>query len=154
MRSGRDWPRGPDELKKKEPWRALGVDARALDSARGHPCRCAAKLGGKNYEKVSRRAATTAQCDGGPWPRLIVFANPQIKIGLELVDRTIHLFAESDAVELVEHGLVEALADAVGLRALGLGPHMVDVLDGKIELVLVMLWIAAIFRAPIGQHPA
>src|SRR6266568_5697823 len=66
------------------------------------------------------------------WPRLIVFANPQIKIGLELVDRTIHLFAEGDAVELVEHGLVEALADAVGLRALGLGPRMVDVLDGKI----------------------
>src|SRR6266699_2286843 len=50
------------------------------------------------------------------WPRLIVFANPQIKIGLELVDRTILLFAE----------------DAVGLRALGLGPRMVNVLDGKI----------------------
>src|SRR6266487_5344899 len=88
------------------------------------------------------------------WPRLIVFANPQIKIGLQLVDRTIHLFAEGDAVELVEHDLVEALADAVGLRALGRGPRMVDVLDGKLELVLVMLWIAAIFRAPIGQHPA
>src|SRR6266571_3381060 len=55
------------------------------------------------------------------WPRLIVFAKPQIKIDLQLVDRTIHLFAEGDAVELVEHGLVEALADAVGLRALGLG---------------------------------
>src|SRR6266568_1530696 len=46
------------------------------------------------------------------WPRLIVFAKPQIKIDLQLVDRTIHLFAEGDAVELVEHGLVEALADA------------------------------------------
>ncbi len=44
MRSGRDWQRGPDGLKKKEPWRALGVDARALDSARGHLCRCAAEL--------------------------------------------------------------------------------------------------------------
>src|SRR5256886_16479656 len=86
------------------------------------------------------------------WPRLIVFAKPQIKIGLQLVDRTIHLFAEGDAVELVEHGLVEALADAVGLRALGLGPRMVDVLDGKIELVLVMLWIAAIFRAPTCER--
>src|SRR6266536_661978 len=39
MRSGRDWQRGPDGLKKKEPWRALGVDAKALDSARGHLCR-------------------------------------------------------------------------------------------------------------------
>jgi hypothetical protein len=32
-----------------------------------------------------------------------------------------HLLAECDTVELVEHGFVEALADTVGLRALGLG---------------------------------
>src|SRR6266513_173718 len=62
------------------------------------------------------------------WPRLIVFAKPQIKIDLQLFVRTIHLFAEGDEVDLVEHGLVEALADAVGLRALGLGPRIVDVL--------------------------
>src|SRR5437899_11396408 len=88
------------------------------------------------------------------WPRLIVFAKPQIKIDLQLVDRTIHLFAEGDAVELVEHGLVEALADADGLRALGLGRRMVDVLDGTIELARVMCWSAAIFRPPIRQQPA
>ena len=55
------------------------------------------------------------------WPRLIVFLDPGIQIGLQLVDRTIHLLAEGDTVELVEHRFVEALADAVGLRALGLG---------------------------------
>src|SRR3954451_6396960 len=82
------------------------------------------------------------------WPRFIVLADPQIDVGLQLVNRTIHLFAERDAVELVEHGLVEALADAVGLRTLCLGPRMVDVLDGKVEFVLMMLRIAAIFRAP------
>ena len=52
------------------------------------------------------------------WPRRIVFCNPTIQVGLQLVDRTIHLLAEGDAVELVEHRLVEALADAVGLRVL------------------------------------
>jgi hypothetical protein len=37
---------------------------------------------------------------------------------------------------------VEALADAVGLRALGFGARMIDVLDGKIEFVFVPLRIA------------
>jgi hypothetical protein len=32
---------------------------------------------------------------------------------------------------------MEALADAVGLRALGLGPGVIDVLDGQIKLVFV-----------------
>ena len=53
------------------------------------------------------------------WPLLIVVVDPQIKIGLQLVDRTIHLFTEGDTVELVKHGLVKALTDAVRLRALG-----------------------------------
>src|ERR1700730_15031073 len=44
------------------------------------------------------------------WPRLVVFADPHIKIGLELVNGTVHLFAERDAIKLMEHGLVEALA--------------------------------------------
>src|SRR5215203_6328583 len=88
------------------------------------------------------------------WPCLIVLSDPQIDVDLQLVDRTIHLFSKRDPVELVEHGLVEALADAVGLRALCLGPRMIDVLNGKIKLVIVVLRIAAILRAPIGQHPA
>ena len=52
------------------------------------------------------------------WSDLIVFAEPNIKFGLQFVDRTIHLFAERDAVELVQHGFVEAFANAIGLRAL------------------------------------
>src|SRR5580700_7797889 len=38
--------------------------------------------------------------------------------------RTIHPLAERDTVEVVEDGLVEALADAVGLRAFGLGARV------------------------------
>ena len=57
-------------------------------------------------------------------------------------------------VKLVEHGAVETLADAVRLRALGLGAAVVDVLDGQVELVLVALGTAAIFGTAIRQHPA
>ena len=38
----------------------------------------------------------------------------------------------------------------VGLRALGLGPGMVDVLDRQVELVLVTLGIFIVFGTPIG----
>ena len=58
-----------------------------------------------------------------------------------------------NAVEFVQHGLVEALADAVGLRALGLGARMIDILDRKVELVFVPLRVAAILAAAVGQHP-
>jgi hypothetical protein len=34
------------------------------------------------------------------------------------------------------------------------GPRMIDVLDGEIELVVVMLRVAAILGATIRQHPA
>ena len=71
------------------------------------------------------------------WPLLIVLVDPQIEIGLQLVDRTIHFFAERDTIELIEHGFVEALTDAVDLRALGLGARVINVLDRKIEFVFV-----------------
>jgi hypothetical protein len=54
------------------------------------------------------------------WPCLIVLFDPRVQIGLQLVDRTIYLFAERNTIELVERGLVEAFTDAVRLRALGL----------------------------------
>ena len=49
------------------------------------------------------------------WPCLIVLTDPQIKIGLQFVDHMIHLLAERDTIERIEHGFVEALADTVGL---------------------------------------
>src|SRR5439155_19079257 len=77
---------------------------------------------------------------------------PHIKIGLQLGNGTVHLFAERDAIKLIEHGLVEALADTVGLRALRLGARVIDVLDREIELILVPLWIAAVLATAVGQH--
>jgi hypothetical protein len=84
--------------------------------------------------------------------RLIVFRDPRIQAGLQLVDRTVHLFAERNTIEFVEHGLVESFTDAVGLRALGLGARVIDVLDREIELVFVPFGIAAILAAAVGQY--
>jgi hypothetical protein len=44
---------------------------------------------------------------------LIVLDKPEIEIGLQLGDRPVEPPAERHAVELVEQGLVEALANAV-----------------------------------------
>ena len=45
-------------------------------------------------------------------PFLIVALDPIIEIALQLADRAVDFLAEGDAVELVEHGLVEPLDDA------------------------------------------
>jgi hypothetical protein len=86
-------------------------------------------------------------------PSFIVFGDPGIEVGLQLVDCVVDLLAERHPVELVEHGAVEALADAVGLRAFGLGAAVVDILDRQIELVFVAL-AAAKLGAAVGEHPA
>ena len=82
----------------------------------------------------------------------VVVADPQIEIDLQLVDRMVQLFAERDPIKLVEQSFVEALTNTVGLRALGLGARVVDVLDRKIELIFVPLRIAAVLAAAVGQH--
>ena len=85
-------------------------------------------------------------------PDFIKLSHPGVEIGLQLVDRRIDLFAEGDAIELVEHGFVETLDDGVGLRAPGLGPGVIDVLDGEKEFAFMPLRITAIFGSMIGEH--
>src|SRR5437660_12572672 len=86
-------------------------------------------------------------------PLLVVVDEPGIEIGLQFLDRAIDLFTERHPIELVEQRAMEALADAVGLWALGLGAAVIDVLDRQVELVLVA-FPAAELGAAIGQHPA
>src|SRR5437763_6029069 len=64
-------------------------------------------------------------------PALVVVDEPGIEIGLQLVDRAIDLLAERHPIEFVEHGAMEALADAIGLRALGLGAAVVGLASEK-----------------------
>ena len=46
-------------------------------------------------------------------PDLVEPAHPEIEVDLKVIDRGVDLLAEGDAVELIEHGFVEALDDAV-----------------------------------------
>lgn len=78
---------------------------------------------------------------------------PSIQVRLQLLQAGVELLAERDGVELVHQRLVEALADAVGLRALHTRAGVVDVLHRQVELVLVALPRAAVLRAPNGQDP-
>ncbi len=52
---------------------------------------------------------------------VIVLRYPAVEIGLQLVDAAVDLLAERDSIELVQHGLVESLANSVGLRPFGPG---------------------------------
>ena len=70
---------------------------------------------------------------------------------MQLVNAAIDLLAERHPIELVQDGAMEALADAIRLRAFGLGAAVIDVLDREIELVIVALG-AAKLGAAIGQH--
>ena len=68
---------------------------------------------------------------------LVVLIDPEIEIGLKLSDGVVDLFAESDAIELVEQGLVEPLDNTIRLRAFRFGPRVIDVFHGEVELVFV-----------------
>ena len=47
---------------------------------------------------------------------------------------------------------MEALTDAIGLRMPGLGAAVVDILDREVQLIFVVLALASVFRAAIGEH--
>jgi hypothetical protein len=65
-------------------------------------------------------------------PLGIVRPDPIVEVGLQLSDAAIQALPEGHAVELVQERAMEALADAVGLRAPGLGAGMIDILDCEV----------------------
>ena len=81
----------------------------------------------------------------------IVFVYPFVKILLELREVTVNALSECDFVELIQNGLVEAFNDSVRLRVSYLGPRVLDVIECQIQLVVMMLGLAAILRSPISQ---
>src|SRR5579859_2519698 len=87
----------------------------------------------------------------GMWPVFIVLRDPCVYIALQLFQAGVQPFPERDAIELVLHGAMKALADAVGLRRPRLGFGVVDILDRQVELVFVMLPLAAKLRAAVCQ---
>ena len=63
----------------------------------------------------------------------------------------VQLLSEKQAVALVLHRLMESFTDAVGLRMISLGLGMVNVLNGQVELVGVVLRLATVLRPSVGQ---
>src|SRR5215472_8720631 len=69
----------------------------------------------------ARGSASRKVCNGGlaeapaalMGPLLVVSGDPRIKVGLQLVDRAVDLFAKRHPVELIQNSAMEALADSI-----------------------------------------
>ena len=59
-----------------------------------------------------------------------------IEVGLERFDALVEVLPHLDAEELVEHGAVEALDEAVGLGRSDPGTTMLDAVEVQVELVV------------------
>jgi hypothetical protein len=105
----------------------------------------------KRIEEGSHRGLAVAP-SSVMFSLIVVLVKPDIQIVLQGWYRVVDLPAERDAVELVEHGLVKTLHDPVGLRRSCPGARVIDVLDGQVELIFVVLGITAVLGAPIRQH--
>ena len=62
-------------------------------------------------------------------------------------------FAERDVVEFVLDRRMEPRADAIGLRAVCLGPGMIHVFNGQIKLIGVVFDLATVLDSAIRQDP-
>ena len=83
---------------------------------------------------------------------LVVVHEPSVKIGLPLLQRAIDLLPKRHAIELVQQGLMEALANPVGLGMPRLRLGVIDILHRQVEFVFVAIGGAAALGASIGQH--
>ena len=83
-------------------------------------------------------------------PLTVVPRRPDVQIRLQLLDGLVEPLAEGHRIELLLHRLVKALAHAVGLRPPHLRPAVVNVLGSQVQLVLVVLPVATVFRPPVG----
>ena len=83
----------------------------------------------------------------------IICSHPLVEIRLKLVEGCIQLGSECDLVELGEHRLVKSLADAIALWLSHPGLRVIDVLDGQVESVLVVLSISTVFGPTVREHP-
>ena len=77
----------------------------------------------------------------------VVVNEPRIKVLLQLVHRGIDPLAERGAVELIQHGFMQPLADAVGLRMPRFGARVLDVFDRQIQLIRMLFRVAAVYRS-------
>jgi hypothetical protein len=82
-------------------------------------------------------------------PVFILLAPPHLQVSLEFFEMRVTPFAKHNPIALSEHGLMQALADPIGLRTLDLRARRVNVLHRSVHLVFMALGTAAICRAPV-----
>jgi hypothetical protein len=74
----------------------------------------------------------------------IISEEPRVEVGLKALQVRVQLVEKYHLVEFLQHRLVEAFADAIGLRIPGLGLRMVDVVDREIQFVVMSVWITLV----------
>ena len=77
---------------------------------------------------------------------VIILLHPFVKSSLQFLNAAVDPLAKGDAVELIQQGFVETLADAIGLRAARFCPRVVDILNRQVELIFMPIMGAAKFR--------
>ena len=66
---------------------------------------------------------------------LVQATNFSLQINLQLLDGLVDLLAECHLIEILQNGLVDPLADTLGLGRLDLSLGVVDVVDGQEQML-------------------
>ena len=82
----------------------------------------------------------------------VVTGDPFVEIVLQFFERSVDLLSKCNLIELFENRSVESFADAVGLRALCFRLSVINVLDGEVQLIVVLIRLSAILGAAVGEH--
>ena len=82
----------------------------------------------------------------------IIFDDPFVKIRLQLIKGCVDFLSERDLIKLGQNRFIKALDDTVGLRVPRLGPCVINVVKRQIELIVVLLWLSAVFGPTVGQN--
>ncbi len=85
-------------------------------------------------------------------PLGVVPSDPLIQGILQLFNGLVDLLSKGDKEEFIPHGLVETFTDSIGLRTLCLGLGVVDVLNGQVKRVFVVLPFSTVLGSPVGQY--
>jgi len=83
---------------------------------------------------------------------IIVVFQPFVQISLQLFYRPVDFPAQRRLIKLLQYGLVEPLADTIGLRVAHLSSRVLNVIDRQIQLIIMALSFAAVFSTSVGQY--
>jgi len=103
-----------------------------------------------NPKKFAWRFSETVFAGVGPL--LIVLLQPPIQIGLQLLQGRVQLLTKRHTVKLILQGAMESFADPIRLRRFCAGPTVIDILHCQVELVFVVLTLAAVLRSAVRQN--